>query len=557
MRTEDMAIKYKALYQTAELMIANIKEIGFDVSKYEEILKSISENVKTEVKASYNKGYARANYEINYTSGMPKLNFLINQLEKYDVYYKVLNSCEWLNIKITEKNITREKLREYVSEMTYNLKQIVTSDTMDYDNEKHIVEMVYEVAYKIIKLELMMTGTSNLYNYVKQEDINISYFNVIVKKELTNIKDKNNLFIKQKLFEIRKSGINSNYFDLDLIKALLIYDGNNSFKDNINKSVSTIIEKINDNNNEIKKLLNQSNNNKYDRDEYRRSTNENRKNFISRFISLIIASSIMIGGGTWLLKESKKESIKDKYIKTTEIYSTITDETTTETNEVLLHYEPTNDTIVMVYNPYENESKRGYQYYDVSYLDFDSPKEFYEYGIDNYVVVAKDGTLRTKDNDTISDYQDSYTEVIKSTYEYIDTELDNTEYIQNLKLALIIYLICGFIFEGLYSGITEGKYPSIIIGGIRELYEEAKELLSNKKRYKEYDDKIANIVNQILGLISQNDELRNEFNRLYETNKYLLDNPDELYQRFSRLNDNEDTKKLVKEKKSENNGNKR
>lgn len=57
MHTEDMAIKYKALYQTAELMIVNIKAIGIDGSKYEEILKSISENVKTEVKASYNKLY--------------------------------------------------------------------------------------------------------------------------------------------------------------------------------------------------------------------------------------------------------------------------------------------------------------------------------------------------------------------------------------------------------------------------------------------------------------------------------------------------------------------
>lgn len=46
MRTEDMAIKYKDLYQTAELMISNIKEIGFDVSEYEETLRNISESVR-------------------------------------------------------------------------------------------------------------------------------------------------------------------------------------------------------------------------------------------------------------------------------------------------------------------------------------------------------------------------------------------------------------------------------------------------------------------------------------------------------------------------------
>lgn len=52
MQIMDLAIKYKNLHQAAELMIANIKEIGFDVSEYEKVLKSITSNVNNNVKVS-------------------------------------------------------------------------------------------------------------------------------------------------------------------------------------------------------------------------------------------------------------------------------------------------------------------------------------------------------------------------------------------------------------------------------------------------------------------------------------------------------------------------
>lgn len=550
MQILDLAIKYKNLHQAAELMIANIKEIGFDVSEYEKVLKSITSNVNNNVKVSYNKGFARANYEIDYSNGIAELNKLISHLEKYDVYFKVLNSCEWLNIRISEKDITKDQLKQYVSEMIYNLKQIVKSDTMDYDNEKHIVEMVYEVAYKIIKLELMMTGSSSLYNYIKQEDINISYFNVIIMKELAELKTKgkDTTYLKQKLFEIRKNGINSNYFNLDLIKVLLVYDGNNSFKDNINERMNAIINRINVNIREIKKLVREYQDDEYERKEYKNDIKENRKNIRNRLIAFLIATSIMIGGGIGLQRLIKKESIKNKYNRTTEIYSTITDDVTTETDEIYLSDDPEEKTIVRVYDPYKNESRRDYQYYDVSYLDFDNLKDYYEYGIDNYGVVPQDGTLRASNEDIISDYQNSYTEVEKSTYEYIGKELDKLAYFGDLVLGYLMYVLVLLMFEGLYYLLTNPRYDTVIIGGIHELYDETKALLANKDRYKEYKEKIAENINKMLELVNQNEELKNEFNRLYEANKYLLDKPDELYQRFSSLTDDE-VKKLIKENK--------
>ena len=57
-------------------------------------------------------------------------------------------------------------------------------------------------------------------------------------------------------------------------------------------------------------------------------------------------------------------------------------------------------------------------------------------------------------------------------------------------------------------------------------------------------------------LINSNDEYRNKFNELYEENKFLLDNPEELYRRINNLTMNQDvvdSKKLIREFKEKKN----
>lgn len=74
METKDLAIKYRSLYQAAELMIANVEEIGFNTNEYKKELQDISHNVTNSIKENPVKGYARASYELDYSSGIDKLN---------------------------------------------------------------------------------------------------------------------------------------------------------------------------------------------------------------------------------------------------------------------------------------------------------------------------------------------------------------------------------------------------------------------------------------------------------------------------------------------------
>jgi len=550
MQTTDLAIKYKNLYQTAELMLDNIKSLGFDVSEYEAILKSITANIHNNIKVNYTKGFAKANYELDYSSGIAELNRLINQLDKYDVYFKILNSCKWLNIKINSQDITNEELKKYVSEMAYNLKQLVKSDTIDYDNEKHIVEMVYEIAYKLIKLELTMTGSSNLYEYIKREDINISYFNIIIKRELAELEkeQKDATFLSERIFQICKNGINSNYFDIDLIKGLLIYNGNNSFKTKINENIQALVDKIRVNDETIDRLAKEASSNIGDMKMLRYHVKEDWKKVFTRFVSFLAATSVILGTGFGIPRLTKKIATSDKYLKTTEVYSTINDDTTTDTTVVFRNSTPSDETMVRAWGKYQDEYHRAYSDYDVSYLDFDTAREYYEYGVDNGYDVVPETDVRynydfsLSNNTDISHYKNRYVEVFRTTYEYQGIDVDNSLYAIMTIITLMLYIVALAIIED-HQFFT--KRNTIIIGKISELLKELKELISDKQKYEQNLDEFVKKVNQLEELINQDETLRKEFNRLYEANKYLLDNPEELSKKINEI-DHSEAKKLVR-----------
>ena len=171
LQIEDKAIIFKGLYQEVKLMIDNIKEIGFDVKEFDNQLSEIYSRVQEIANKTNSSVFEESIHLNNYTTGIYELNNLKINLEKYNLYFKVLNSCKWLQTMIKNTSITKEELNQYVNQMEENLNQIVHSNTMDYDNEKHVVELVYEVAYEIIKLELLINNRSNLYEYVKNEFI--------------------------------------------------------------------------------------------------------------------------------------------------------------------------------------------------------------------------------------------------------------------------------------------------------------------------------------------------------------------------------------------------
>lgn len=202
--------------------------------------------------------------------------------------------------------------------------------------------------------------------------------------------------------------------------------------------------------------------------------------------------------------------------------------------------DPSNKVKINVYEPFKSAKERKYIEYDVSYQEFDSLKEYYEYGIDNYGV---GGQVKTAKQDDVSTYKDKYTEVISTTYEYTGKEFVKDDYIGIMIGFYMVYTLLIMLI-----GTNLFEFDDSIYWFKKSL----REYNDDKKNYKELCIKLKKIIDELMLEVNKKEELKNRFNQLYEQNKYLLDNPEELMKRVNNLVndvDPEKVKKLIEDNK--------
>ena len=123
MDTKDIEKEFNKLYKEIEIMLSNIREIGVNVEEY----KSELENIKTKInrksiEIQNTKNMAIGSREANYTNGTYQLKELKKKIEKYDIYYKILNSCNFIEMKLKNKDIEIDELNQYITKIIYNFK---------------------------------------------------------------------------------------------------------------------------------------------------------------------------------------------------------------------------------------------------------------------------------------------------------------------------------------------------------------------------------------------------------------------------------------------------
>ena len=525
----DEGIKYSSLYKEVELAITNIATLGFDTKEFEKCLKEIHNEVSNNVKVKYYKGLAEASYIQSYSNGIWQLEKLKNELDKFDIYVKAQNSCEYINMKL-DNNLSNIELDKIVSKMIYVLKMIIKSPTIDYDNEKHIVEKIYETSYDVIKLELLLKGESQLFLFAASEDINISYFNNLILKdnEKIDLKDENNKMLKTKLFELGEKGIYSNYLNLELIKLILLTDKDYNLKDTLIKKINDLGVQIIDSTTEIvnsNKTLEIALERKR---EVLKELNRTLKKLRKRIASLVLSVSLLSGGAYGIAKLSEKIEEKSYYNKHVRIYSTENGLSDYKVEKYLKYNEtPDGTVIVKIYDNLEDEKNYHYQEYDISDIEYSNLEDYYKYVVDNY------------------DVEDAR------------VEIEKTDYYRSLNrygAAIILYMVYIFIITmadicSMSSYREDVSWLGFI--KIKNIIKNMHEVNYQKDRLKVRNDDLEQVVNMIMSKINQNEELRNKFNELYEQNKYLLDNPEELYNRVNdalQLEKMEDVKKLIRER---------
>lgn len=539
----DQALEYKSLLNKVDIMIKNIDALGMDTTKYKEILKGIINEVESSTKVSKSKWGNNASMVLicDYAKGIKELRALELELSEYEVYFKAINSCEYLLMRIDKIDSIRNKdeVVSYAKEIIESLRAIKLSSTIHYSDEKKIVEKIYDVAYKIIELEIITFGSSQVYEYVKNYDIDTYFLDRCIRREIEslNLKDNKNKKIQEKIYEISRNGLDANYFDIELIKLLICNSNDIDLKDNIIEELNSLKRKINN----IAVLYDRNlTEYKYSLDKKQNRLKElkqERNEILKRVTSSIISLSIIVGGAFGIHHFLKKGCTKPAYPKTTTTYSDEYGKDIKYSHSFVEDKEQ-EKTYIKVYSDWHKKIFSGtvmnIDTYDVSKTNLSNIEDYLEL---NYEGLDFDReTVKLENDDDLA--KKGYVEVeqVLINRDKTDPVLDKDNYIFSLIMIYTMYIAIISVIEYFpYQEDKSSKFIGIIYNLYHLLKENIKDYKENKINYKYalqiYKEKLNNLLEEM----NEYEELKARFDELYNQNKYLLDDPEELLSKIDSL----------------------
>lgn len=550
--------EYNSFINKIETKIDKIANLGIDTAKFNKVVKNIINEVEnSNLKVQ---GLVTDSYLCDWA--IRELKSLDLDLNEYDVYFKAISTCRYLEEQLNRNknnnsdnvncvsnsysNVFADKIIEVLESINY-------SDKLPY--EDMILNKIYNTVYNIIKFEIINIGESKVYNYINDYYIDSFYLNKYVTEEIKklDLNDVKYSRLKERLYEIDSKGLDNNYFDLIVIKLLLYYDEKLDLNNNVNINFNNVLDELEKSNQTINEEVCSFSEKKDDLNKIISEFKKNRKNMIKSGISLILSLTVTIGAGVGIYKISKKNSYVDGYKTFTTTYSDwngLDEEEGFIEKDKADSYKHDNLIYLNVYGVWEeidynsrySQYQRNIKTYDISNYEFDNIETYLDYNIDYYEV----------DYISTDEMKSSVTDLYKKPYvEIKKTVIDKSEIVKDFDdegfiiLAVPLYMFYILIIMGI-MGSTQLQF---IFGQIVDLGYYLRKYIDNKVLTKEEQRELLENSIKILKMINSNNQLKEQFNKLYEENKFLLDNPEELYKRFDEVTKKVDTnevKKLVR-----------
>lgn len=505
--TTDTAQVYKAKLIEITKKINDIEALGFNVNEINNILNHIVEKNKISINNSKKNSFE--GFIINdYTNAINELTKLDSLLDNYDIYFKAYNYAMYISsVPLNEANV--DKIKE---ELVIVLKGLRNSSNIDYEDEKMIIEATYEAVYKVICYEIENYGQSELYNYCNNFDTDKLYLHEIIKREISKLDLHVYPEITEEIYNIQKNGLNTNYFNIELLRKVIYRDRKEQLLAQITERTNEILELYEKNMNEINLLSKSKDINEEKYQSIKMGLKKNYFKLAKRLVSTILTISIPFASYHLFKKMNMKSGSYDKdYYHTIDyVYNSYTDKVIINEKE---KEEVNNTTKACVLDTYSeivgtNKGYRDRESYDLSFLGYGDIKDYIDYYNTNPDIVPyrKD---RVEQVNLDINVKESYYELV---YKYIDEEskVIETDIEEANKDALFFTLISsGIIF--LFLGIPFGYNIDCIF----------KLLDSNKIKkssIKEIKKKLLYIDKQLLKIIGENEELKLRFNN--EVQKY-------------------------------------
>lgn len=535
----EMALEYKSLIHKIKNMISGINNLGFDISRYENILLEIIRKTESASNVQLNPNYANRNIVIDYSRVLSDLKRLDLELsEKYGIYYEVNKTCEYIK-QVLKQEVNINQLT-YIADITVKmLNKIIGANLQLNDCEEELIKDIYKVAYNIIKLEFVMLDNSRVYKHAhggnvlaeKTSLIHLYFFDMCVKDEISkfDLDDIKYAKIKEMILDVERKGLGASYLDKNLIMEIISHTGSGiEYLDKITSEIYGLCNKICENkkkiNNDIEFVFNTREDYKESKKKYRLS----KKGLGKNITILSLTSSIVLGSYAGVITFAIKGTQDYVYKKESRVYSELTDSYSEPTSEEYLYsYDSKeNEVLVKVYSNWDTsgeEPVRKIETYDLSEITVDSIYELLDCVLtDEYLI----------DTESISSdyyfdkdkYAEEFREIIFNEYTY------QNEKKVDVGLAMALSLLCSILYLFVIVGIFLLCAEKLNWSAFEDEINNIKDILGRMKEPKEDMLKLAlelkEGIRSILDKVSENEELKKKFDKCLKEYGHLLNSND-------------------------------
>lgn len=234
--SEDYAIIYNGKLKDIKSHLKNLEKININIANLKKAIESIEIEVESNIKLNYEMlDEVEQSEQLNnlnamvYNSAIERLNKFDNQiLNEYNNYYKINILYKNLNKKV--ENANEDNIAEIVTDCLKMLTKIKSSSNIDYSMEKELVENIYELVYKVIKLELIYSDSAGVLFHIRNNSTDSHYIIEHMKREIESLDDNKHevKMLKEKIEILEENGLDNMFLlDKDVMILLAISTNEN------------------------------------------------------------------------------------------------------------------------------------------------------------------------------------------------------------------------------------------------------------------------------------------------------------------------------------------
>ena len=537
----NIIIKYNTNVERIQTIIKSISDMQVNMSDFENTLKSITDEIDSEIKQLGAIGYNQKDSVNNiYQNGIYMTDKLLEDLDKYNEYYQAIDKCYYIHdtqdfVEVDEKEL------DIVVDSIISLLTIINNFDGIAESNDSILENLYEFIYNLIKIELNTNGKSKLLNYCENNETEKYFINKNMFKEIKRINESNEDASRINLLLAKNSKLNSTSSEIneELIYAVSVYNGKNKNFDKLSESLGELIYKLSElvgdlsNQNEYKNV--QLREIIAEEKKCKQIKSKNFKSLIGNVGPFVLVISMLFGGHY----AATRALIGNVY--KTEVQTLFSgDEVPKEYVDYLpkiekINGESTNDVVIIdekqpwVKQEAEDGSREyfkrivertiidGVEYDDLkAYTNLDMDKLYGNYERSEYVE-----TLDTLDE--TNNYTNNEIEVTRQTQNLKDSKINSNPDIAILFMVNLVIFFVDIMSIFLIEIITsKNTMRNGLVSNLDYVGENLRGIFYNKFDKKPWIDNIEGIDSRIETLIKNSEKLKNRFNELMNDPKYKI-----------------------------------